>query len=123
MIKRILCLVGLVGLWLWLGVNTAVASDRAGFSPACNTHELGENAVILVMTDTGLQALQSVSDCESVLAAQPLTFEPTALQLVSVQASSVPDSVTLLGFTFVFVLFITLLVLWGMMLTIKSQEQ
>lgn len=119
MIKQMIGLF-LLGLSLLMSVSTAVASDRADFSPACNAHELGEKSVILVMTDSGLQALQSVSDCESVLAAQLASpaspSEPTALQLVTVQTSPSPDRVTLSGLAFVLGLFITMLVLWGALL-------
>ncbi len=119
MMKRMIGLF-LLGLGLLMGVSTAVASDRADFSPACNAYELGEKSVILVMTDSGLQALQSVSDCESVLAAQLASpaspSEPTALQLVTIQTSSGPDRVTLSGLAFVLALFLTLLVLWAILL-------
>ena len=105
---RLIALV-VVGLGLVWGAHTAVASDGSGFSPACNSHELGEKSVILVMTDNGLQALQTVSDCESVLA-QPA--DPTSLQLVSVQTAPSRDSVTIWGLAFVAILFATLLALW-----------
>jgi hypothetical protein len=115
--KQLILTIGLA-LSLFM-VSPALADSGTGFSPLCGTPDLGEETVILVMTDSGLQALQTLSDCESVLAKPP---GPTSLQLVSVQTNAGPDQVMVWGFAFVAVSFVTLLVLWSILVRPGRQK-
>jgi hypothetical protein len=101
------------------GVYTAVAQQEQSrsFSPACQPAELGgANSVLLIVTDNGLQTLQSVTDCESTLTIPPALpatdADPTALSLVAVRASQQSDPITVWGLAIVAGMFVTFFALW-----------